>query len=232
MGLNFEAILPSLPYILKGVGVTLQYVVLSLFFGILGGGFLAVAKISHRRYLRFLAGAYTSIFRGTPLLVQLALVYYALPQLIGLHLSPYVAGVLAFSLNSIAYVSEIMRGALESIDKGQWEAAHVLGIPRLQVIKNIIIPQAVPRALPGLVNEMIDLLKESALLNHRCRRPNAPRPTSSQRTLPIFRTLPNRRSNILHTGNDPKYDGKTHRETVCQEARIRVSNLRHRLRTP
>lgn len=165
MVLNFEVILPSLPYILKGVGVTLQYVVLSLVFGIIGGSFLAVAKIANQRYLRFLANAYTSIFRGTPLLVQLGLVYYALPQLINWHPSPYVAGVLAFSLNSIAYVSEIMRGALESIDKGQWESAHVLGIPRLLVIKDIIIPQAIPRALPGLVNEMIDLLKESALVS-------------------------------------------------------------------
>jgi ABC-type amino acid transport system permease subunit len=95
----------------------------------------------------------------------LGLIYYATPQLTGYTISAFEAGVLTFSLNSAAYSSEIIRAGIESIDIGQWEAAQVLGLSRWQLLRGVIFPQAVRNVLPALVNEMVDLLKESALVS-------------------------------------------------------------------
>lgn len=158
-------ILPSIPYIAAGMGVTLQYAGVSLFFGSCLGLVLALSKIGPYPKLRAFANAYTSVFRGTPLLVQLSLVYYVVPTVIGMPITPFTAGILAFSLNAGAYVSEIIRSGIESLDKGQFEAAQALGIPYKTMMRFIILPQALRRVLPGLVNEMIDLLKESAIVS-------------------------------------------------------------------
>jgi His/Glu/Gln/Arg/opine family amino acid ABC transporter permease subunit len=165
MQLHFEQIIPSIPFLLAGTLVTLKYMVLSLLLGSLLGIILTLAKISHIRILRILASAYTSIFRGTPLLVQLTLVYFAVPQLTGYPFSPFEAGLIAFSLNSAAYVSEVIRGGIQAVDKGQLEAAQSLGVPYFLTMRDIILPQAIKNSLPGLVNEAIDLLKESALVS-------------------------------------------------------------------
>ena len=111
------------------------------------------------------AHAYTSIFRGTPLLIQLTIIYFGLPGLIGLKLSVFAAGVIAFSLNSGAYVSEIIRAGIESVDKGQVEAAKALGVSPVLRMKDIILPQAFRSILPALVNELINLVKESCLIS-------------------------------------------------------------------
>jgi His/Glu/Gln/Arg/opine family amino acid ABC transporter permease subunit len=165
MTLNFEAIWPSLPFILAGVVVTIKFTLASLLGGLPLGILLAVAKISHKPVFRWSAETYTSIFRGTPILVQLFIVYFGLPQIIGYNFSAFEAGVIAFSLNSAAYSSEIIRAGIQAIDRGQWEAAQVLGLSHFTTLKAIILPQAVRNILPALVNEIVDLLKESALVS-------------------------------------------------------------------
>ncbi|MBW8309049.1 MAG: amino acid ABC transporter permease [Candidatus Paracaedibacteraceae bacterium] len=165
MHLNFEAITPSIPLILEGLEVTLKFTLLSLLCGLPLGIGLALAKLSRMKIIRFMANAYTSVFRGTPLLVQLGLIYYATPQLTGYTISTFEAGILTFALNSAAYTSEIIRAGIQSVDKGQWEAAQMLGLSRRQTIFGIIMPQAIRNTLPALVNEMIDLLKESSLVS-------------------------------------------------------------------
>ncbi|MDF2965623.1 MAG: amino acid transporter permease [Rickettsiaceae bacterium] len=149
----------------KGIPVTLLYSVLSVTFGFFIGAFLAFLKVSNNRLVNIFAEAYTSIFRGTPLLIQLSVVVYAIPPLLNIKLSLLQGGVIAFSLNSGAYVSEIIRAGIQSVDKGQFEAAKSLGIPYSLTMKDIILPQAVRNVLPSLVNELINMLKESALIS-------------------------------------------------------------------
>lgn len=162
---QFGAILPSIPYLISGVGVTLQYTLVSLVLGLVLGIFVAMCKISSSQLIRRGANFYTSIFRGTPLLLQLTLVYYGLPQVSGYPITAFEAGILAFSLNSAAYISEIIRAGINAVDKGQFEAVQALGIPYARGMKDIILPQAIRNILPALVNEMVDLLKESSLVS-------------------------------------------------------------------
>ena len=163
--LHFIDILPSVPFIIAGVGVTLKFTILSLLCGLPLGVGLALCKISHFSFLKNFSYIYTSVFRGTPLLVQLSLIFFATPQLTGYSISAFEAGVIAFSLNSAAYTSEIIRAGIEAIDQGQWDAAKVLGIPYKITLWKIIFPQALRNVLPALVNEMVNLLKESALVS-------------------------------------------------------------------
>ncbi len=163
--MHFLEILPSLPFILEGVLVTLKFTTLSLLCGLPLGICLALCKISHICVLRSIANVYTSIFRGTPLLVQLSIIFFATPQLTGYPISAFQAGVIAFSLNSAAYSSETIRAGIQSIDQGQWEAAKVLGISYKHTMMRIILPQAVRNILPSLISEMANLLKESAIVS-------------------------------------------------------------------
>ncbi|MGB0934993.1 MAG: amino acid ABC transporter permease [Alphaproteobacteria bacterium] len=165
MNFDFAQIGPSIPYIMKGALVTLQYTSLSVCFGSILGAVLAFLKQAESGFLRGFAGVYTSIFRGTPLLVQLMLIYFATPQLFGYKITAFEAGILAFSLNSAAYVSEVMRAGIKAVEKGQLEAAISLGLSRRQAMIDIVLPQAFKNTLPALVNEIVDLLKESALIS-------------------------------------------------------------------
>lgn len=165
MTLNFEAIAPSLPFIIAGVGVTIKFTLTSLMCGLPLGILLALAKVSHQKLFRLPAQAYTSVFRGTPLLVQLFIVYFGIPPIIGYGFSAFEAGVITFSLNSAAYSSEIIRAGIQAIDRGQWDAARVLGLSHVTTLTTIILPQAIRNILPALVNEIVDLLKESALVS-------------------------------------------------------------------
>jgi His/Glu/Gln/Arg/opine family amino acid ABC transporter permease subunit len=144
---------------------TLLYAILSMFLGFCGGTLLAALRSSRSRFLRFLGSAYLSIFRGTPLLLQLSIIYFAGPQIIGRAIPAFAAGIAAFSLNSSAYVSEIMRAGMQSVSIGQVEIARVLGCSRLQIMWHIVLPQGIRNVLPSLANEMIDLLKESAIVS-------------------------------------------------------------------
>lgn len=162
---HFSAVIESFPYIFEGIFVTLKYTLLSILFGFLIGSILSLMKLSSYKALKILSNFYTSIFRGTPLLVQLSLIYFALPQLIGYQITAFEAGVLAFSFNSGAYVSEIIRAGIQAVDKGQFEAAAALGITPKFMMRDIVFPQAIKNILPALVNEFVNLLKESALIS-------------------------------------------------------------------
>lgn len=162
---GFNKIAPSIPFIIQGILVTLQFTAISAFFGFIWGTILSLFKISIFKPLVWFANAYTSIFRGTPLLLQIALVYYATPQLTGYDIPALLAGVITFTFNSGAYISETIRGGILAVDKGQREAALSLGVPYQPMMKDIILPQAIKNILPALVNESIALLKDSALVS-------------------------------------------------------------------
>ncbi|MFJ5964949.1 amino acid ABC transporter permease [Bacillus sp. NPDC093026] len=162
--MNFTEVIPQMPFILEGLKVTLSIVVVSLFLGFILGVLLTLCKISVFTPLIWIADFYTSIFRGTPLVLQLLIIYFGLPQLIGFQIDQYWAAVAAFSLNSAAYVSEIIRAGINAIDKGQKEAAIALGVPYAKMMKDLLLPQAFRNISPALVNEMITLTKESAIV--------------------------------------------------------------------
>lgn len=164
MGLDFGQIVPSLPFILNGIWVTLGIVLAAALLGFLFGVILALFKIGRIKVLILIADIYTSIFRGTPLVLQLIIIYYGLPQLLGMEIPAYVAAVSAFALNSGAYVSEIIRAGIQAVDKGQREAAMALGVPYGNMMRSVILPQALKNILPALINEFVTLTKESAIV--------------------------------------------------------------------
>ena len=155
----------SIIFIIEGSIITLKYSIISVFFGLIIGTLLAICKTGKYHFLRYFSNFYTSIFRGTPLLIQLSIIYYLVPGIFGVKLTVFTAGVLAFSLNSGAYVSEIIRAGIEAVDKGQMEAGKALGIPQYYIMKDIILPQAIRKILPSLINELVNMLKESAIIS-------------------------------------------------------------------
>lgn len=163
--LDFAVLEPYMPLLLSAVWITLKFTFFSTILGFLGGFVLALITLSKKYVYVKLAEIYISIFRGTPLLVQLMLIYFATPQLTSFTISALQAGVLAFGLNSAAYISEALRGGILSVDKGQWEGAMSLGVPKHKMLLDIILPQAIKNALPSLVNESIMLLKDSSLVS-------------------------------------------------------------------
>ena len=165
MNLDFS-IIPKYPgYLLTATGVTIKVTLLALVFGFLLAVPLAFMKISHHKVLQFITSFYTSIFRGVPLLVQIMLVYFGVPQLLLHNLTPLQASTIALSLNSAAYLSETLRGGIMAVDYGQREAALALGVSNPSVMLDIVMPQALKSTLPGLVNEMINLLKNTSLVS-------------------------------------------------------------------
>ncbi|MCH5586133.1 amino acid ABC transporter permease [Shimazuella sp. AN120528] len=165
MQLHFELISDKIPYILQGILTTLEFTMLSAVFGLIWGIILALFKISNIKILHGFAVFYTSIFRGVPLILSLTLVYFATPQLFHYDITALEAGVITFTLNSAAYISETIRAGITSVDHGQQEAAIALGIPYPKMMRDIILPQALKNILPALVNESIALLKDSALVS-------------------------------------------------------------------
>ncbi|ASS71792.1 arginine ABC transporter permease ArtQ [Bacillus atrophaeus] len=164
MNLDFSATIPQIPFILEGLGITLKIVVVAAVIGLILGIVLSLCKISMFRPLIWIADFYTSVFRGTPLVLQLMIVYFGLPQLLGFQIDQFWAAVAALSLNSAAYVSEIIRAGINAIDKGQKEAAVALGVPYSKMMKDLLLPQAFKNISPAIVNELITLTKESAIV--------------------------------------------------------------------
>lgn len=152
-------------YIISGIGITLKYSIIPVFFGLIIGVLLSLMNLSNNIILKIIAKSYISIIRGTPLLVQLFLVYYAIPGELGVDISISTAGILAFSLNSGAYVAEIIRSGIQSVDKGQLDASKALSLSYYSTMKDIVIPQAVRNILPALMNEVVSMVKESALIS-------------------------------------------------------------------
>lgn len=164
MNLDFTVIVPRLPYLLKAAWVTVEASALVLFFGAVVGIVIGVLRVSPIRIVRFTAAAYINVIRGTPLLIQLFLIYFGLPSL-GIRLSAFLSGILGMSINSAGYVGEIVRGGIEAIPKGQWEAGKVLGLSYLKTMRHIVMPQAIRHMLPAFGNEFVSLIKESSLLS-------------------------------------------------------------------
>jgi len=150
-------------YILQGSILTIEVYIATIIFSIPLGILGALIKVSNLKILNKAVDIYTWLFRGTPLLLQLFFTYFGLP-IIGIRFSPFTAAALTFSLNYGAYFTEIFRSGIQSIDKGQYEAAKVLGLNYRQTMSKIILPQAFKRIIPPMCNEGITLIKDTALL--------------------------------------------------------------------
>lgn len=163
---GFKTIAPSIPYIINGVWVSLGIALGASIIGFLGGILLSLCKIGRIRVLSALARGYTSVFRGTPLILQLAIAYFGIPQLFSMgDVNPMTCAVVTFGLNSAAYMSEIIRSGINAVDKGQFEAAKALGVSYWPAMKDIILPQAIKNILPAMMNEFITLTKDSAIVS-------------------------------------------------------------------
>lgn len=165
LNLDFSVLKDYAPYMLRGIYVTLLFTMVSALFGFIWGTILSLFKISNIKPLKWFATLYTSVFRGTPLLLQLTIIYYATPQIFHYDIPALLAAGLAFGLNSAAYLSETIRAGITSVDPGQREAALALGIPYRTMMVSIIMPQALRTILPALVNECVALVKESSLVS-------------------------------------------------------------------
>lgn len=164
MSESLLSLIDALPYVLGGVPVTILIVCGGMFLGLVLGVFLALGQIYGNGVLRALAGLYVWFFRGVPILVLLFLFYYGLFELIGLNLNAVTSAIVVLALASAAYQSQIFRGSILSLSRGQFRAASALGMSNGQAIRTIILPQALRLSLPGWSNEYSIMLKDSALV--------------------------------------------------------------------
>jgi L-cystine transport system permease protein len=159
---DLQLAIKSFPYILLGIGYTILISFGGMAFGLILGFILALGRTSKLLLFRWPARIFISYMRGTPMLVFLFLLYFGLPN-IGIQLSAVTAALIGFSLHSSAYMAEIIRSSLNSVDKGQWEAATALGMPYWRSMLSVILPQATRIAIPPLSNVLLDLIKASSL---------------------------------------------------------------------
>lgn len=166
MSYDFSLLMKSLPLLFQGACSTLELATYSILIGLVGGILVGILNCQKFRVpaAAFVLSSFVWIVRGTPLFVQVLMIYYALPELLGFSLSPFMAGVIALGLNSTAYISEIVRGGIDSIPKGQWESAYVIGLSAHQTLKKVILPQMFRTTLPSLINELTALIKETSIL--------------------------------------------------------------------
>lgn len=162
--MDFQYILKIIPILLKASVKTLELTVVSVSVGSLLGILFALIKLQKNKILYAIGYLYTWVFRGTPLILQIIFIYYGLPSF-GLELSPMQGALIALSLNSGAYMAEIIRGGIVSIDKGQFEAAKALGFTYMQTMKRIILPQTFRVIIAPVGNEFITMLKDTALVS-------------------------------------------------------------------
>ena len=165
MNLNVDLMINSLPLLIVGAGITIQITAISVGLGLIIGMFVGIARICNVKVLRALATVYIDFLRGTPLLVQIFLIYFALPMVVGQRVDPFVAAITACGINSGAYIAEIFRAGIQAIDEGQMEAGRSLGVSWVQTMRYIIVPQAFKNVIPPLGNEFIALLKDSSLVS-------------------------------------------------------------------
>ena len=152
-----------MPLLLEGAKITVLLCVITLVFALPLGIPFALGVRSRIKPIKYLCECYVLIFRGTPLLLQLWFFYYLFPMYLGIQVDEFETAAFAFVLNYVAYFAEIYRGGINSIDKGQYEAAFALGVPRWRTMKDIILPQAMKAMLPPIANEAIVLIKDTAL---------------------------------------------------------------------
>ncbi|MFN3274187.1 MAG: amino acid ABC transporter permease [Paracoccus sp. (in: a-proteobacteria)] len=160
---EFSIVTDNWIVLLRGLWVTIQIWIPSILLGLMGGFVVAQARLSRRRWLSGTSLIYVELFRDTPVLIQLIWFYYAFPILIGVQLSPFSAALLGLALNTSAYASEIFRGGIRSIHRGQMEGAKAIGMTGGQAMRRIILPQVVKRMLPAFTNRMIEVAKMSSL---------------------------------------------------------------------
>lgn len=158
------------PLLTKGLWITVEVTVLSLLLALVIGLISCFLALSKRAPLRWISKVYVGLIRGTPLLVQVFYIYFAIPQLLQLmgfdvRLTPFIAGLITLTLNAGAYLSEIFRGAINAVNPGQMEAARSLGLSHTQAMKKVVLPQAFRICLPSLVNQFIITLKDSSLIS-------------------------------------------------------------------
>ncbi|GGI17585.1 amino acid ABC transporter permease [Gottfriedia solisilvae] len=158
-----ETIISLIPSMLDGLTVTLEIFMITLALSIPLGIVIALGRLSKNKALRTFIQSYILVMRGTPLLLQLIFIFFGLP-LIGIVFDRFTTVIIAFTLNYAAYFGEIFRAGIQSIDKGQYEAAEVLGLSKSQAFKRIILPQMTKKVLPPVSNEVITLIKDSALV--------------------------------------------------------------------
>jgi His/Glu/Gln/Arg/opine family amino acid ABC transporter permease subunit len=164
MDFTFEMLWLAIPSLLKGMWVTAKIALMSALVGLVFGVAGGLARVSHRPWLRAPALVYVTMMRATPVLVTLLFLYYGLPS-VGLLLDATTVGVLALGLANGAYMSEILRGGIESIDPGQMRAARALGMSYPLAMRRIVLPQATRRVLPPMTNELISLIKNTSLVS-------------------------------------------------------------------
>lgn len=164
MDFELSIFLEAFPLLLRGAWVTLYLSLVSSGIGAALGLFVGVARVSRIRVVRTTATVYTEVIRGTPLLMQLIVLYYGLPS-VGINLEAVVAGIIGLSANSAAYVGEIFRAGIQSVGRGQREVALACGLTRPQTMRYIILPQAFRLVLPPLTNEFVTMLKDSSLVS-------------------------------------------------------------------
>jgi len=166
MAFEFEpsVMIESLPLLMGGAKMTVILTVGGLFFGFILGVLAGMMKLSRNIFVRKLAGIYVEIIRGTPMLVQAMFLYFGVPMAMGIRIPAVVAGIIIIAVNSGAYIAEIVRGAVQSINPGQGEAGRSIGLNRFQTMRYVIWPQAFRRMIPPLGNQFIISLKDTSLL--------------------------------------------------------------------
>ena len=160
---DFRVVVDGFPLLLRGVVVTVELWVVAFAIGLLMGFAISLARISQRAWLNAPAIGFVEVFRNTPVLIQLIWFYYAFPIVLGQQLTPFVAAVLALTLNTAAYCAEIFRGGIVSIERGQWEGAKAIGMTRWMTMRRIVVPQVMKRMLPAFTNRGIELAKVTSL---------------------------------------------------------------------
>lgn len=163
--LDFSIMIQYMPMLMDGVKMTILLTLASVLVGVVLGLVVALMKMSKLKLLQILASTYIEIVRGTPILVQLFIIFYGLPQLLGFTIPEFPSAVAALGFNSGAYVAEVIRAGIQAVDRGQTEASYSLGMSGVMTMRFIIIPQAIKNILPALVNEFITLIKESSVVS-------------------------------------------------------------------
>ncbi|NDV28740.1 amino acid ABC transporter permease [Desulfovibrio sp. JC010] len=154
----------TFPMLMRGLKLTIEITIGGLFFGFLLGSAAGLMKLSRNFFTRKIAGVYVEAIRGTPMLVQAMFLYYGVPMALGMRIPPITAGIIIIAVNSGAYIAEIVRGAVQSIHKGQFEAGRSIGLTNAQTMRFVIWPQALKRMIPPLGNQFIISLKDTSLL--------------------------------------------------------------------
>lgn len=154
-----------MPTFIKAIGVTVRISAASLFFATIIGIIFGLFKLSNIKPLIFIANAYISIIRGTPLLVQILFIYFGIPMVMGFRWNLMSAGIVIMTINAGAYMTELVRGGIEAVDKGQMEAARSLGLSYPKAMAQVVLPQAFRMMLPSIINQFIVTLKDTSLLS-------------------------------------------------------------------